>query len=141
MAPGGRADTAPASGTVSLRQQTESGSFRSTYLHGCAQTDPSTKALKGKESTKHIEAPGAVPSTSPAHHTLTPEGAAAFLLPVSLSFSLPCAPPDPGSFLVSLGPLRPVPLSSELGWALLFAEISRRDRAIFCHRQQVRLRE
>lgn len=116
------------------------GSFRSTYSHRCAQTDPSPKALKRQESTKHREAPGAAPSHITCHHTThTRACAATFLLPASLS--LPCALSGPGSFFMSLGLLRPVPLPSELGWALLSAEISWRNRAIFCHRQEVRMRE
>lgn len=55
--PGGRAAPASALGIMSVHRQTWSGSTRSTYPLRSAQTDPSPKAVRGTESTNHVETP------------------------------------------------------------------------------------
>lgn len=60
-----------------------------------------SQCLKGKAAPNTSRHQRLCLPTSPAHRTLTPSRAAMSLLPASLSFSLPCAPPDPGSFLLS----------------------------------------
>lgn len=137
-APGGRVDTAPALGTVSLHKQSGQLQEHMPTQMCTNRSQPQGTEAQRKHQTHRGPRSCAIPHHLPPHHSHES---------MCSHFPPPCVPQPPmcafrPRFLpYALGLLRPVPLPSELGWALPSAEISWRNRAIFCHRQEVRMRE
>lgn len=127
---GGREGTALALGTIFLHRQSHAASGAHSHTEG------SHKHSGAKEAPCLRGRPWGLPSSHCPphhhhHHSHTEQGGHHFPLLPRVSSSFPCSHPRP-RFLTDSGPIGPVPLPSELGWALLFAEISQRGRAIFC---------